>query len=116
MISAPISKQVQISPNCSCDLSDCPVLAHNSSFINAARPTPTPAALVRPVARGIATGMPDTASQQPSARAAVCARTVPEPGLAEMSQGQEVKEEPHSPLSLLSEKKEVKEEARQEVS
>ncbi|KAL6467515.1 hypothetical protein MHYP_G00231920 [Metynnis hypsauchen] len=56
--------QVQISPNCSRAQKNPPVLAQNSSFINAARPTPTPAVQVRPVARAVATGMPGAARQQ----------------------------------------------------
>ncbi|XP_036411934.1 RNA-binding protein 33 isoform X2 [Colossoma macropomum] len=97
-------RMVQISLNCSRALKNPPVLAHNSSFINAARPTPTPAAQVRPVARAVATGMPGAARQQASARAGACARTMPERVLAGKSRGQEVKEEPQSPLSLLSKK------------
>ncbi|XP_022534894.2 uncharacterized protein rbm33b isoform X1 [Astyanax mexicanus] len=104
--------QVQISPNVSHVLSDRPVLAHNSSFINVARPTPTPAAQVRPIARAVATGMPGAARQQASARAGVCARAVLEPVLAGKSRGQEVKEEPQSPLSSLS--KEEREEEEEE--
>ncbi|XP_037386773.1 uncharacterized protein rbm33b isoform X2 [Pygocentrus nattereri] len=97
-------RMVQISPKCSRALKNPPVLAQNSSFINAARPTPTPAVQVRPVARAVATGMPGAARQQASARAGVCARTMPERVLAGKSRGQEVKEEPQSPLSLLSKK------------
>ncbi|XP_022534900.2 uncharacterized protein rbm33b isoform X3 [Astyanax mexicanus] len=109
---ASLQPQVQISPNVSHVLSDRPVLAHNSSFINVARPTPTPAAQVRPIARAVATGMPGAARQQASARAGVCARAVLEPVLAGKSRGQEVKEEPQSPLSSLS--KEEREEEEEE--
>ncbi|KAI4887530.1 hypothetical protein NFI96_017103 [Prochilodus magdalenae] len=107
--------QVRIPPDRSRALKDPPVLAHNSPFINADRPTPTPAAQARPYARAVATGMPGAARQQASARVEACARTIPEPVLAGKSRGQEVKEEPQSPQSFPA-KKEEREERQDEES
>ncbi|XP_066514462.1 RNA-binding protein 33-like [Hoplias malabaricus] len=104
-------RMTQISPNSAHDLSEPPVLAQNTSFITTARPTPTPAAQVRPVARAVAgavaRGMPG------AGRDGACARVAPEPELTGKSQGQEVKEDPHSSQSLLCEEK--KEEMEEET-
>ncbi|KAK1790177.1 hypothetical protein P4O66_014101, partial [Electrophorus voltai] len=94
--------QVRRLPNCSSGSSDASVLAGTEPVANSACPTPTPTVQVRPMARAVATGMPTTAKQPSSARAAACARAVPEPVLVGRRQGQEVKEEPTSPPSPLS--------------
>ncbi|KAK3534694.1 hypothetical protein QTP86_023796 [Hemibagrus guttatus] len=77
----------QVSPVCISDLSDTPVLAHNTPFIST-----IPLRLV-------AMGMPGAASHRVSARAEWCARTAPEPTPTDKNQGQEVKKDFPSPLT-----------------